>query len=89
MPSVPTVDDVQQTGGSNLKPGIAGGVGYGLGSAMFGPALGRPIGGVVSGAAVGGQKGSTLAMLGIANGIEAMISPNNTRTSGSQTSGVK
>lgn len=74
MPSVPSLDDTKDTAGNNFAPGIVGGLGYGLGSAFLGPALGRPLGGVISGAAVGGEKGSQIAMFGIAHGIESMLS---------------
>lgn len=84
MTDVPTVDDVKDTGTGAVKPGAIAGAGYGLGSALLGRSLGRPAGGVVAGAAVGGNEGDMIAMFGIAEGIENMISPSQSTSGGSR-----
>ncbi len=83
MTDVPTVDDVKNSATGAVKPGAIAGAGYGLGSALLGKSLGRPAGGVVAGAAVGGDEGDMIALFGIAEGVENMISPSQTTTSGS------
>lgn len=83
MTEVPTVDDVKETGTGSVKPGVIAGAGYGLGSALLGKSLGRPAGGVVAGATIGGDEGDMIAMFGIAEGVENMISPAQSNTSGS------
>ncbi len=73
MPSVPTVDDVKDTGGSAVADGAVYGLGMGLGTGLLGP-IGTAAGGVVSGASVGGQKGETLATIAIGMAAKDIMS---------------
>lgn len=48
--TIPSGDDVKDTGASNLAPGAAGGIGVLMGTAILGDGLGPIVGGTLAGA---------------------------------------
>lgn len=71
MPEI--VDDAVEEGQDNLKPGLIGAAGFGVGSAVLGPGIGLPAGGVVAGSYIGGTEGTVLTITGMAIGLANLV----------------
>lgn len=67
---LPSVDKTKDTATRNLAPGVAGGVGVMLGSAVLGPSLGPMLGGAVAGATQSSQdRADVITITGIMQGF--------------------